>query len=73
MSRTTEPSTALSGRATSPLLADYPHVAGCADCRRYAADRLGLTATQALVVATLAHHDSAHATDPLTLASQHFA
>jgi hypothetical protein len=64
------------GAATGPspsFLAGYPHVARCAQCRAYADDHLGLAEHTSLLVATLGHHASSHACDPLTVASQHFA
>jgi hypothetical protein len=53
-------------------LANYPHVARCTACRAYAENYLDHTSGRVLVAATLAHHDSAHLSDPLTLASEHF-
>jgi hypothetical protein len=61
------------GHADLTFLAGYAHVASCPDCRQYAFDYLDLADGQAVLAATLAHHDSAHASDPMTLANQHFA
>jgi cytochrome c551/c552 len=59
--------------AGDALLASYPHVGGCASCRRYAADWVGLRPSSEIVTAVLAYHESSHTFDPLTTASQHFA
>ena len=55
-----------------PFLRSYPHVAACHECRDYARGRLDVISLPSLLAATLAHHDSSHSGDPLTLASQHF-
>ncbi len=57
----------------SLVLAAYPHVARCAECRGYAAARLLRHPGHAVVTATLAHHDSGHRYDAFTVATQHFA
>jgi hypothetical protein len=53
------------------LLAAYPHVAHCPDCRAYLSDQHHNQAGPDLVWATLAHHDSGHRHDPLTAASEY--
>ena len=59
-------------RVDLSFLSAYPHVAACSDCQFYAGDCLDLDTAPAVLVATLAHHDSAHQSDPFTVASQHF-
>jgi hypothetical protein len=56
-------------------LAAYPHIAACPVCLEYAKDQPGASSVPITIAATLAHHDSAHIEDYLTLltlASQHF-
>ena len=55
------------------LLASYPHVAACPGCLSYAATNLDDLPPRTVLVATFARHDSGHSSDPLTLATQHFA
>jgi hypothetical protein len=78
VSATTQPGTARTETATTAmdaarLLAAYPHVARCHHCRSYVADWLPLHDPVEILYATLAHHESSHAHDPLSAASQHFA
>lgn len=66
------PADPLTAPAPPPAFRSYPHVAGCAVCMAYAADRQGLSDTWTLVAATLGHHDSGHRRDTFLAASQHF-
>jgi len=54
-------------------LAGYPRVAGCRACHDFAREHLLCHSVPVTVAATLAHHDSGHLEDYLTVASQHFA
>jgi hypothetical protein len=62
-----------SSTPVATLLAAYPHVARCAACRSYTRDACADLPATTVLAATLAHHDVAHATDPLLAASRHFA
>ena len=68
----------VSARFATPvteMLAAYPHVSRCAYCCAYAADAL-LDYPQAgslVLSAVLGHHESFHRSDPLVIASEHFA
>jgi len=54
-------------------LADYPRIAACRVCHDFAHEHLASRSVPVAVAATLAHHDSGHLEDYLTVASQHFA
>ena len=58
---------ALGTDEVSRLLAPYPHVAGCAECRRYALDHGPERPPEQIVAAALSLHDSGHRHDPFLL------
>lgn len=47
------------------LLAPYPHVDRCPQCREYADEYLGSHSPSTVLAAVLNHHDSAHLSDRL--------
>ena len=47
------------------LLASYPHVERCPQCREYAREYLPSHPPGLVLVAVLNHHDSAHVSDRL--------
>jgi hypothetical protein len=54
------------------LLAAYPHVARCPQCRDYADEYLDEHPAGAVLAAVLDHHDSAHLNDRLSPRCPHF-
>ena len=58
--------------AVTHLLASYPHVARCPQCREYADDYLASHSATTVLAAVLNHHDSAHVSDRLSPRCAHF-
>jgi hypothetical protein len=54
------------------LLAPYPHVAGCLECREYVDEYLDDHQASTVLAAVLDHHDSAHLNDRLSPRAAYF-